>query len=180
MTYEHLVVLVTYFAAGCCRSQPVVQNRVNERHLSKEGKESGQLSRVEPRADVQIDSELTSCAPYRGKELQVGRWEDAYTLSRKNVEAGVPVLAVGRIATVDHTGILLDTVCRSSEAQLSVTVKSISCGKVGDIVLVRAITAKPDLLHSLSFSDGPSVLLTDADVLGGVSVQDVCKGKVRQ
>lgn len=173
------MILLAAFVAGCGGSRAVVQNGVNDRRLPEVSAEDDRRSQVEPRLDVQTGPELTSCTSYRVNGLPAGSWEDAYTLSRRSVEEGTSTLVVGRIATMERTRIFLDTVCRSSDAQLRVAVKTMPCGVVGDIVLVRATTAKPDLLYSLSVSDGPTVWLAEADVLGGVFIQDVCKGEMR-
>lgn len=54
-----------------------------------------------------------------------------------------------------------------------------SCGGVGDIVLIRGVARRPSLVEAVDAPlDGPSVEIVDAEILGTADLQTLCKGRV--
>lgn len=104
-------------------------------------------------------------------------WEDAYTLSRKQIEEGVSITVVGRVRDVNDRGVSLEAVCRSSESPLEVAFVTPACGVVGETLVVRGVVQARGLLTALASADGPVVTLVDGAVLGTTSVQQVCKAR---
>lgn len=102
-------------------------------------------------------------------------WDDAYSLSRKQLQDGVSITVVGRIRDVTVRGASLEAVCRPSEAPLEIAFAGAPCGVRGELLVVRGVVQSRDLLTALGAADGPAVLVTDGAVVGTTSAQQVCR-----
>lgn len=133
-------------------------------------------------ADVDRDGGREEAPPTRaacgGKPMPMPHvWEDAYTLSRKQVGEGVSITVVGRVRDINDRGASLEAVCRPSETPLEIAFATPPCGVVGETLVVRGIVRAHGLLTALASADGPAVTLVDGAVLGTTSEQQVCKAR---